>query len=121
MNELENIQNQDISHDIVEYRTIYSKMKVEEDKFMKSITATELKKNLGKYLDQVNEEDVEITKNGKVIAILRRPYTKEENLEWVEGLVGMLLPPERSTPEDINKSAKQLHHERLEKKYGSSH
>ena len=39
-----------------------------------SITATELKLNLGKYLMLAEEEDIYITKNGKVIAKLTNPY-----------------------------------------------
>lgn len=38
-----------------------------------SITATELKTNLGKYLRLANTEDVYITRNGKVIARLTSP------------------------------------------------
>ena len=34
------------------------------------ITATELKLNLGKYLEKSNEEEIIITKNGKAIAQL---------------------------------------------------
>ena len=37
-----------------------------------SVTATELKMNLGKYLMLAETEDVFITKNGKVIAKLDR-------------------------------------------------
>ena len=40
-----------------------------------SITATELKENLGKYLEMAAEEDVYITKNGKVIARLTDPFS----------------------------------------------
>ena len=36
-----------------------------------SVTATELKMNLGKYLMLAETEDVFITKNGKVIAELK--------------------------------------------------
>ena len=39
-----------------------------------SITATELKNNLGKYLLLSATEDVFITKNGKIIAKLTSPY-----------------------------------------------
>ncbi len=38
-----------------------------------SITATELKQNLGKYLLLSASEDVYITKNGKVVAKLTKP------------------------------------------------
>lgn len=39
-----------------------------------SITATELKENLGKYLQLAATEEVFITKNGRVIAKLTSPY-----------------------------------------------
>ena len=38
-----------------------------------SITATELKTNLGKYLQLAESEDILITKNGKVVAMLSNP------------------------------------------------
>lgn len=38
-----------------------------------SITATELKQNLGKYVLLSAKEDIYITKNGKVIAKLTNP------------------------------------------------
>lgn len=34
------------------------------------ITATEFKKNLGRYLELVSNEDILITKNGKIVAKL---------------------------------------------------
>ena len=52
-----------------------------------TITATELKTNLGKYLDLVSEEDVLITKNGKVIAHLVAP--NDEKLEIYRSLIGV--------------------------------
>lgn len=39
-----------------------------------SITATELKENLGKYLLMAADEDIMITRNGKVVAMLSNPY-----------------------------------------------
>lgn len=39
-----------------------------------SITATELKSNLSKYLLLAETEDIYITRNGKVIAKLCNPY-----------------------------------------------
>ena len=39
-----------------------------------SITATELKSNLGKYLMLAETEDIYITRNGKVVAKLSNPY-----------------------------------------------
>ena len=38
-----------------------------------SVTATEFKMNLGKYLMLAETEDVFITKNGKVVAKLANP------------------------------------------------
>lgn len=42
------------------------------------VTATELKQNLGKYLELCEKEDVFITKNGKVIAKLSNPFLDRE-------------------------------------------
>lgn len=39
-----------------------------------SITATELKLNLSKYLLLAEKEDIFITRNGKVVAKLTNPY-----------------------------------------------
>ena len=39
-----------------------------------SITAAELKSNLGKYLTLSATEDIFITKNGKIIAKLTNPF-----------------------------------------------
>ena len=39
-----------------------------------SITATELKTNLGKYLTLSATEDIFITKNGKIVAKLTNPF-----------------------------------------------
>ena len=40
------------------------------------ITATELKKNLGHYLELSNQEDIFVTKNNKVITVLTSPRDK---------------------------------------------
>jgi prevent-host-death family protein len=61
------------------------------------ITATELKNNLGKYLTAAADEDIVITKNGKVIAHLVGPdrfageYTPDEYAKWSEGFGKLLL------------------------------
>ena len=59
------------------------------------ITATELKLNLGKYLNMVNFEDIEITKNGKVAAKLVNP-----NVSPVDYISGIL---EGKVPEDTDR------------------
>jgi prevent-host-death family protein len=55
-----------------------------------SITATELKENLSKYLQLSATEDIYITKNGKVIAKLTKPF--EDRIKLVESLVGIIPP-----------------------------
>ncbi len=51
-----------------------------------TVTATEFKTNLGKYLEIVMDEDILITKNGKVIAQLSRPQVNK--LAALRNLVG---------------------------------
>lgn len=53
-----------------------------------SITATELKNNLGKYLILCATEDIFITKNGKIIAKLTNPY--QDRVETAKSLFGIL-------------------------------
>lgn len=53
-----------------------------------SITATELKNNLGKYLLLAATEDIFITKNGKIIAKLTNPY--QDRVETAKSLFGIL-------------------------------
>ena len=61
-----------------------------------SITATELKMNLGKYLLLAESEDVYITKNGKVIAKLTNPNA--DRVDIAKSLVGII--PADITPEE---------------------
>ena len=53
-----------------------------------SITATELKNNLGKYLLLSETQDVFITKNGKIVAKLTNPY--QDRVEIAKSLFGIL-------------------------------
>ena len=53
-----------------------------------SITATELKANLGKYLLLAASEDIFITRNGKVVARLTSPY--HDKLDVVDPLCGSI-------------------------------
>lgn len=53
-----------------------------------SITATELKNNLGKYLLLSATEDIFITKNGKVVAKLTNPH--QDRVEIAKSLFGIL-------------------------------
>ncbi len=53
-----------------------------------SVTATELKNNLGKYLLLSATEDIYITKNGKVIAKLTNP--NQDRVDIATSLFGIL-------------------------------
>lgn len=53
-----------------------------------SITATELKQNLGRYLMIAATEDVFITKNGKVVAKLSNP--NQDRVNMAKSLFGVL-------------------------------
>ncbi len=53
-----------------------------------SITATELKTNLSKYLLLSATEDIYITRNGKVISKLTNPF--QERVDAAKSLFGVL-------------------------------
>lgn len=61
-----------------------------------SITATELKNNLGKYLLLSATEDIFITKNGKIVAKLTNPH--QDRVEVAKSLFG-ILPKEADMEE----------------------
>ena len=63
---------------------------------MSSITATELKTNLSKYLALAASEDVLITQYGKVIAKLTSPF--QDRISTAESLFGSL--PQTTTLEE---------------------
>lgn len=70
------------------------------------VTVMEFKTNFGKYLDMVSlNEDVSITKNGKMIAKMVNP-----NVSAVDALSGILAG---KLPEDFD--MKKMREERLEK------
>ena len=64
-----------------------------------SITATELKSNLGKYLLLAATEDVFITRNGRTVAKLTSPY--QNKLDTVDALFGSV--PATMTLEEAQK------------------
>ena len=70
-----------------------------------SITATELKMNLAKYLLLSLTEDIYITKNGKIIAKLSNPF--QDRVDIAKSLFGIL-------PDDASLESAKL--ERLSKK-----
>ena len=53
-----------------------------------SITATELKTNLRKYLPLAEKEDIYITRNGRVVAKLTSPY--QNRMDTARSLSGIL-------------------------------
>ena len=69
-----------------------------------SITATEFKNNMGKYLALSAKEDIYISKNGKVIAKLSNP--NKNRMQRAEALIGVI-------PADI--TLQEAKDERVEK------
>ncbi len=69
-----------------------------------SITATELKSNLSKYLMLASSEDIFITRNGKVIAKLTNP--NQDKVDIAKSLFGAL-------PKDV--TLEETKEERLSK------
>ena len=70
---------------------------------MSTITATELKTNLGKYLMLAETEDIYITKNGKVIAKLSNP--NQDRIDIAKSLFGIIpsdVTLEESKEERLN-------------------
>ena len=65
-----------------------------------SVTATELKANLGKYLLLAATEDIFITQYGKVIAKLTNPF--QDRVEIAESLFGIL--PQTMTLEEAREA-----------------
>ena len=67
------------------------------------ITATELKTNLGKYLEECKSREIIITKNGKAIARLigekAYEYDQAELSAWQEKMAGLYTIGEASVPE----------------------
>ena len=65
------------------------------------ITVSKLKMNLGKYLLLSATEDIYITKHGKIIAKLSKPF--QDKVDLVESLVGTL-------PQDITQEKARADH-----------
>ncbi len=70
-----------------------------------SITATELKNNLSKYLQLSATEDVYITRNGKVISKLTNPF--QERVDIAKSLFGV-LPADMTLEEAREERANKL-------------
>ena len=68
-----------------------------------TITATELKENLSKYLLLSATEDVFITKNGRVLTKLTNPF--QDRVETAKSLFGSIpaeISPEQAKEERLN-------------------
>lgn len=63
-------------------------LSVQKGDVVMSITATELKINLVKYLMLAETEDIYITRNGKVVAKLTNPY--QDRVDIAKSLFGIL-------------------------------
>lgn len=70
-----------------------------------SITATELKENLSKYLTLAATEDVFITQYGKVVAKLSNPF--QDRVDVAKSLFG-ILPQTMTYEEAMNERAAEL-------------
>ena len=77
---------------------------IKKEESTMSITATELKQNLSKYLLMAEQEDIFITRNGKVVAKLTNPY--QDRVDMAKSLFGIL--PQNMTIDEA-------HRERLER------
>lgn len=62
-----------------------------------TITATEFKKNLGKYMHKALEEDIYITKNGQLLVKLSNP--NKEKIDILNSLVGVASSEDLSLEE----------------------
>jgi antitoxin (DNA-binding transcriptional repressor) of toxin-antitoxin stability system len=70
------------------------------------ITATELKANIGRYLDTVGSEDIFVSRKGKIIAKISNPTKNKVSL--LDSLVGIA--------EGVSLSAEEARAERLANK-----
>ena len=69
-----------------------------------SITATELKNNLSKYLLLSATEDVYITRNGKVISKLTNPFQARVDIaKSLFGVIPAAITLEQAREERLNK------------------
>ncbi len=71
---------------------------------MLQVTATEFKKNLGKYLALINKEEIIVTRNGIPVAQVTPP--KDKSL--VQKLIG-IIPDDDYTMEDARRERLKKH------------
>ena len=69
-----------------------------------SITATQLKENLSKYLAIALDEDVYISKNGKIIAKLTQPFqNKMSIIDELNGCISSEITLDEARAERLSK------------------
>lgn len=76
---------------------------------MTQITATELKNNLGRYLDLAKKEEILITKNSAVVAILTSP---KHGASLVDELTGV-IPNDGASQTQIRKERRERYESNL--------
>jgi len=64
------------------------------------VTSTDLKTNLGKYLDLLDTEDIIVTRNGRKVARLIRE--EEDVLAEVQSLYGILATTSGDSNPDVS-------------------
>lgn len=69
-----------------------------------TVTSTEFKNNMGKYLDLASTTVIYITRNGKEVAMVTKPDTDREAI--LDELVGII-------PEDADTDTDRIRAERL--------
>ena len=79
------------------------------------VSSTELKTNLGKYLDLLSTEDIIITRNGRKIAKLVKE--EDDTLSEVRSLFGILASTElsRMTDDEIKDVIREERGKRFER------
>ena len=82
---------------------------VRKEDLLMIITATEMKSNFGKYLDLVEREDITLTRNGKIVAVIMKP---KKNSAY-----GTLS---KYASEDLRKTEKNVMEREIVKKYENS-
>ena len=68
-------------------------------------TATDIKTNFGKYLLLAAENDIFISKNGKIIAKLSSPY--KNRVDIVNSLAG-IIPPDANTDDILSGKIREI-------------
>ena len=72
---------------------------------MMQVTATDFKTNFGKYLNLVSENEIHITKNGNVIAILIPPKPRPSVIDELLGVI----PDDGYTVKQSREERRQAH------------